>query len=170
MKRNIEDFENIYHANYEIISKHVLIKTQNVNDAQDIVQDVFYDFYKHWLKSDKEIEYPSAYLKTIANHHISNYYKQHNKEDTLKYNDEYIFNNIKDQSDLENEVLDLTTVDQIFEEINDLGEPDKTIMVARYRFDISFRELSEKLNIAESTIKSIAQRNLLKLKDKFSSK
>ena len=170
MKRNLDDFESIYHANYEIISKHVLMKTHNVNDAQDIVQDVFYDFYKHWLKNDKEIEYPSAYLKTIANHHLADYYKRHHIEDTLKYNEELIFNKIEDPNDLEADVLDLTSLDQIFKEIDLLGEPDKTIMVARYRFDISFRELSEKLDVAESTIKSIAQRNLLKLKDKFSSK
>ena len=51
MNKDIQEFEAIYHVNYEIISKHVLFKINNVNDAQDIVQDVFYDFYKHWLKN-----------------------------------------------------------------------------------------------------------------------
>ncbi len=170
MKKQNEAFEAIYHANFEIISKHVLFKCASVTDAQDIVQDVFYDFYKHWLKSDSPIEHPSAYLKTIANHHLASYYKQHQSEDTLKYNDDYIFNNIEDTGDLESNILDSSTVDTIFEEINKLGEPDKTILVARFRFDISFREIAAKLNMKESTIKSIAQKQLLYLKDKFSSK
>ena len=170
MKKQIEDFETIYHANYEIISKHVLFKLVNISDAQDIVSDVFYDFYKHWIKSETVIEHPSAYLKTIANHHIAEYYKQHHLEDTLKYNEDYVFSSIEDPLNLESSILDASTVDTIFNEINQLGEPDKTILVARFRFDLTFREIAEKLNMKESTIKSIAQKQLLNLKDKFSSK
>lgn len=169
MKKNIEEFETIYHANYEIISKHVLIKTSNVNDAQDIVQDVFYDFYKHWLKSEKAIEYPSAYLKQIANHHLSSYYHQKSHEDSSQFEDTNL-NQIADLHNIENEVIDELTLDLIFNEINLLKEPDKSILVARYRFDMTFKEIAEQFNIAESTIKSIVQRNLLKLKEKFSSK
>lgn len=170
MKKDIQEFEAIYHVNYEIVSKHVLFKIKSVNDAQDIVQDVFYDFYKHWLKSEKPIEYPSAYLKTIANHLISEYIKQHHFEDTLIFNEDYIFNSMQDPIDLEEKVLDQVTIDALFKEIDKLKEPDKTILVSRYRFDMTFKEIAQQFNSPESTVKSIVQKQLLYLKDKFSSK
>ncbi len=170
MNKDIQEFESIYHASFEIVSKHVLFKIHNVSDAQDIVQDVFYDFYKHWLNSETQIEKPGAYLKTIANHAIADYYKKHSLEDTLIYDDDNTFNNIVDHQDLEQEVLDQVTIDALFNEIDKLKEPDKTIMVLRFRFGLSFKEIAEKIQKPESTIKSMVQKHLLNLKDKFSSK
>jgi len=46
------------------------------------------------------------------------------------------------------------TAEQIFREINDLDEAEKTVFLLYYREDFSLREISQVLGLPEGTIKS----------------
>lgn len=163
------DFENIYHATYTHVSKHVFFKVQCLQDAQDIVQDLYYSLYRHMQKCVESIENPQAYLVQMANNELSKYYKDKAHRPVTTINDEIdFFGSIPDNYELELDVLDKVVADDLWIEINRFPDLEKNLLVARFRFDMSYSEISKQFNLPETTIKSKVYRSLEMLKKKFS--
>lgn len=163
-----QDFEAIYHATVTRLSKHVFFKVQSIEDAQDLVQDLYFDLYKHMQTCTERIENPQAYLIQMADHALTRYYRDKLRRPvTLIEDDTDPFSNIPDDQDLEDEVLDKLSEEILWSSINDLGEPEKSFMIARYRFDLSFVELAKAFDLPETTIKSKVYKVLESLKRKF---
>lgn len=160
------DFETIYRATFNTLSKHVYFKVAKLSDAEDIVQEVYMDYYRYIQAQNKEVENVQAYLIQIANNKLSHYYKD--KASLVSIEDDgNTFDQSEDPLQLEHTVLDKATLDQIFSEIMNLSEVDQHIMLGYYRFGLNYRELSEKLDMPESTIKSRAQKIIENLREKF---
>jgi len=161
-----ETFESIYRATFSTISKQVFFKVAKIEDAQDIVQDVYMDFYQYIIEKGKTVDNAQAYLMQIANNKLSHYYKDKTVEFTVE-DDQTLFNNISDPNDLEEDVLEKISLDEIWQEVLTLSEIDQHILIDYYRFGFNFREISERYNIPESTIKSRCQNAIRLLQDKF---
>jgi RNA polymerase sigma factor (sigma-70 family) len=161
-----ETFESIYRATFSTISKQVFFKVAKIEDAQDIVQDVYMDFYQYIIEKGKKVDNVQAYLMQIANNKLSHYYKDKTVEFTVE-DDQTLFNNISDPIDLEEDVLEKTSLDEIWQEVLILSEIDQHILIDYYRFGFNFREISERYNMPESTIKSRCQNAIHLLQDKF---
>lgn len=162
-----ELFETIYHASFTTLSKYFLMKTGHVQDAQDLLQDMYLDFYKMIINTDTPIENPIAYLKTMANHSLSKYYASKDQISTLKMDSDNFFEQIEDPLDLEISVLDKIDVETIWSYVEAMNEPVKTFILLRYRFNLNYREISEGMNIPESTVKSALYRALKEIKEKY---
>jgi len=63
MKNSEDDFKNIYYATFDELSKYVYFRVNNLEDAQDIVHDVYLDYYQHVFKKNKNVDHVIAYLK-----------------------------------------------------------------------------------------------------------
>jgi len=161
-----ETFESIYRATFSTISKQVFFKVAKVEDAQDIVQEVYMDFYQYIIEKGKTVDNVQAYLMQIANNKLAHYYKDKTVEFTVE-DDQALFNNISDPSDLEEDVLERISLDEIWQEVLTLSEIDQHILIDYYRFGFNFREISERYNMPESTIKSRCQNAIRLLQDKF---
>jgi RNA polymerase sigma factor (sigma-70 family) len=156
MKYNESDFEDIYNATHERISKHVFFKVQNSQDAQDIVQELFFAFYKHMLKCTAKIENPQAYLIQMANNELSKYYKKKaESEITIEIGEDGLdlIESVPDDFELELDVLKKIAIEKIWFEIDKLSLLDKDLLIARFRFDMTYEEISKKYSMPESTIK-----------------
>ena len=160
------DFETIYRATFNALSKHVYFKVAKMSDAEDIVQDVYLDYYRYIQAQDKVIENVQAYLIQIANNKLSHYYKDKASFASIE-DDGHIVDQTEDPLQLEHNVLDKATLDQIYAEIMNLDEVDQHIMLGYYRFGLNYRELSEKLEMPESTIKSRASKIIEQLRERF---
>jgi RNA polymerase sigma-70 factor (ECF subfamily) len=161
-----EAFESIYRATFSTISKQVFFKVAKIEDAQDIVQDVYMDFYQYIIEKGKTVDNAQAYLMQIANNKLAHYYKDKTVEFTVE-DDQTLFNNISDPNDLEEDVLERISLDDIWQEVLTLSEIDQHILIDYYRFGFNFREISERYNMPESTIKSRCQNAIRLLQDKF---
>lgn len=161
------DFELIYHATFHNLAKYVFIKTGNFYDAQDIVQNIYYDFYVHLQKTETKIENTKAYLIQMANHELAKYYKMKSitLETTIDQLD--IIDRIPDDFELELAIFDKVNLDNIWQSIEMLSEPNRSIMIGRFRFDISYNELAKIYQIPETTIKSRVYKIIDELKNKF---
>jgi RNA polymerase sigma factor (sigma-70 family) len=148
------------------LSKHVYFKVAKLEDAQDIVQEIYIDFYKYISSKGKKVDNVQAYLIQIANNKLSLYYKDKTFETTL-IKDEYLLESIEDENDLEFNVLERSTLDEIWNEVKTLSDLDQHILIDYYRFGLNFREISERYQIPESTIKSRCQNAIRQLRDKF---
>lgn len=162
-----KDFELIYHATFNSVSKYVFIKTGNFHDAQDIVQNIYYDFYIHLQKTTSKIDNPKAYLIQMANHELADFYK--NKKLTLQttIDQEDLLDRIPEDFDLELVIFDKMNLEKVWETIESIEEPDRSIMIGRFRFDMSYRELAKLYQMPETTVKSRVYKIIDHLKNKF---
>jgi len=168
MRYTEEDFETIYRATVNHVSKHVFFKVQNLQDAQDLVQDLYFELYKHMQSCTERIEYPQAYLISMANHALSTYYQAKLRRPVTLIDDEIdLFESLPDTFELETEVLDKITAEELWAQINKYPELDRNLLIARFRFDMSYSEISKQYNLPETTIKSKVYKTLEDLKKKF---
>lgn len=164
-QKNNELFETIYRATFNTISKYVYFKVAQLSDAEDIVQAIYIDFYNYIIKKNKSVENVQAYLTQIANHELSKYYKTKNElpitfsEENLK-----VLENIQDESDLEFEILSSNDSNKVFTLVKNLSLIDQKILGARFRYDMTFKEIAQLLSLSESTIKTRYYRALKELK------
>jgi len=164
-QKNTELFETIYRATFNTISKYVYFKVAQLSDAEDIVQAIYIDFYNYIIKKNKSVENVQAYLTQMANHELSKYYKSKNElpitfsEENLK-----VLENIQDESDLEFEILNSNNSIEVFNLVKNLSLIDQKILGARFRYDMTFKEIAQLLSLSENTIKTRYYRALKELK------
>ena len=166
-----ELFENIYHATFNILSKYVFFKVASLEDAQDIVQNVYAQYYNLVIQKNKVIENPQAYLMSMATNELTLYYKNKANQAILLTDDEFnIFENIPDDSDLALEIIEKSTVEMIYKQIKSLSKLDQKIIGGRFRYDLTFSEIATQLEVSENTIKTRYYRAIQTLKDKLDQK
>jgi len=169
MRYTEEDFETIYRATATKLTKHVFFKVQNLQDAQDLIQEIYYELYRHMIHCTEKIENPQAYLLQMANNELTSYYHDKLRRPVTLIDDEIdLFESLPDDFDLETDVLNKVTADALWSEIDKLPEPDKSLLVARFKYEISFSDLSQQFHLPETTIKSKVYKALENLKKKFS--
>lgn len=168
MRYTEEDFETIYRATVTKLSKHVFFKVQNLQDAQDFIQDLYYEFYRHLMNCTEKIENPQAYLIQMANNELTTYYHKKLRRPVTLIDDEIdLIESIPDEFDLETDVLNKITSEDLWVEINKLPELDKSLLVARFKFEMSFIDIAQQFNLPETTVKSKVYKSLEVLKKKF---
>lgn len=168
MKYSADDFNNIYHATFPQVSKFVHFKVGNLEDAQEIVQNVYLDFYRYIFSSDKAIENISAYLISMAKNELAHYYKT-KSEIPVVFNEanNQMLEQIPDDQDVEIEVINHLSSEEIWNIIDTMPQLDKQILIAHYRFDLSFSEIARSMNIPGSTIRSRHQTALQTIKSRI---
>lgn len=167
-QKNNELFETIYRATFNTISKYVYFKVAQLSDAEDIVQAIYFDFYNYIIKKNKSVENVQAYLTQMANHELSKYYKTKN-ELPITFSEENlrVLENIQDESDLEFEILNSNDSNKVFTLVKNLSLIDQKILGARFRYDMTFKEIAQLLSLSENTIKTRYYRALKELKQLY---
>jgi len=162
------DFESLYKATFTQLSQHVFFKVAQASDAQDIVQNVYSDFYTYVYRKGKVIDNVLAYLIQMANHELQKYYK---KKQALPVFDESEDQNwlesIEDPSDVEASTFNRFEIEAILKEIKNLSSLDQKILGAKFRYDLNFSEIASRLMLSENTIKTRYYRALKQLKEKL---
>ena len=147
-------FEQIY-KKYKglicfIIAKYIDLK----EDVMDIAQDVFLSFFNNADNIRSNIKY---YLTTSARNKALNHLKKNNKTSLIEVDKiDLLDEKIDDQSYLFNDIILILK--------NNLKEIEYKILLMHLIDEYTFKELSMKLGIKESSIKSIYFRTLEKAK------
>lgn len=165
-----EQFDTIYHATFSQLSKYVYFKLANLNDVEDLIQNIYIDFYQYIIKKNKKVENVQSYLTQMANNEISKYY-QSKKEQPILISEEstYLIDNIQDDVDLEFDILNQFESDLIYQLVKKLDVIDQKIIGGHFRFDMTFKEIALSLNTSENTIKTRYYRSLKILKQLYES-
>jgi len=139
MKYTPDDFNAIYHATFPQVSKFVHFKVADLEDGQEIVQNVYLDFYRYICRNDKQLDNVSAYLISMAKNELTRYYKTRSETPVvLEEEDNMMLEQIPDNQDLELEVLNSLSTQEIWAIIETMPKLDQQILVAHYRFDLPF--------------------------------
>ena len=168
MKYTPDDFDAIYHATFPQVSKFVHFKVADLEDAQEIVQNVYLDFYRYICKNDKQLDNVSAYLVSMAKNELTRYYKTRSETPVvLEDEDNLMLQQIPDDQDLELEVLNSLSTQEIWDIIETMPKLDKQILIAHYHFDLPFSEIARSLSMPGSTIRSRHQAAIETIKSRI---
>ncbi len=163
-----ETFETIYHATYKTMSKFVYFKTAQLADAEDMLQNVYINYYKSVIRQARSIENPQAYLLELAKNECAHYYKDKAfQQDHLIESDLNTLENIPSDTDLNLETIEKFTIDEIYDEVKTLTQLDQKIIGGRFRYELTFAEIADYCQISENTIKSRYYRALAQLRKKL---
>ncbi len=149
----IDLFKKIIDRYYDYIFSLIKKKIFNLEDVEDLVQNVFINFYKS-IENFDEKKPVKPYLYSIALNEIKIFYRQFKK--TLRLNENI---EIEDKRLIES----FYQVDDFI--LLDLNEKEKKIIQLLIE-GYSYQEISQRLKIPLNTVKSIIRRLRLKIKKK----
>ena len=166
---NEEILQEVYSKTYDDILRFVVSKCNNIEDVQDIVQNVYFNFYK--ALNTKEIENYTKYLFGIARNEIFKTYgilgvlKNNIPIFSLKATD-IEFN--KDDALTVNENFDSALIcNEIYKYLEDGDSLTFKIFILHFKYDTKIKDISKSLKISESTVKNRLYRTIKELKKKF---
>lgn len=163
-------FLDIYNQTNKDILAHITSKCKSFEDAKDIFQNVYLEIYKILVqKGTCYIETPESFVRTVAKQKIYWYYASSNKQKNI-----ISFSQInKDGKEFNlEEILSVMDNEYIMVEIKELINgflKDKSELTAKifkmfYFDDKTIPEISEILNLNQSTVKNHIYRMSKKLK------
>lgn len=144
-----EDIENVVEENADMVYRLALSRTKNKEDAQDVFQDVFLR-YTRANPSFESKEHEKAWFLRVTINCSKNIVNSSWFRNTTPLTEEIKFET-KEKHEIYYEVLKLPI-------------KDRTIIHLFYYEGFKTREISEMLNIKESTVKSRLKRTREKLK------
>lgn len=170
---NLKIFNNIYDKTYSDILKYIIIKCHNVNDANDIIQEVYLEFWNILNKKNIEETNIKSYLIGIAINKIKKHYTVVQRIKTISIFDKNekdieLINNLTNGINIENIVIKNEDWEQIWYFIkNKRNQNIPKIFYLYYVLELTIKDISKELQVSESYVKNIIYRTLKELYSLF---
>lgn len=166
---NLYKFKSIYDETYSDVLKYVIIKCHNVNDANDILQETYLEFWKILNKKELLQSNIKSYIIGIAINKIKKHYTILEKLKTVSLfqeNDKNIvlIDAIEDNLDIETLIIKNDDWDRIWKYIKNMKNQDiPKVFYLHYKLELSIKEIANILKVSESYIKNLLYRTLKEL-------
>ena len=138
----------------------IMSKTKDIDMSRDVTQDAF---LKLWLNKSSVIPSKAkSWLFTTAYNHMINLLKVKSRltgEDMIENKEDGTFNTIEH----------FDTKEIILEEIKNLNQRDRRLIVLRDVHKFTYAEIGDRMNLTETQVKVYLFRVRKKLKDKLKS-
>ena len=162
------EFEKIYKATYDDVLKYIVCHCSNMADVNEILQETYLAFYRV-LKTEKEIEHDLSYLLGIAKNKIKRHYSLMYRFRTIpllssKKEDVELIDLVSDDSDIEREVMMHLDAEEVWNHLKKKKIVIQKVFMLYYYFEMTHKEISELLQIPESTVKTYLYRTLHELR------
>ncbi len=170
---NLKQFNEIYDKTYSTVLKYVVIKCSNINDANDIIQEIYLELWRIINKKELDVTNIKSYLIGIANNKIKKHYTLIQKFRTISIfskneNDIDLIDNVGDDFNLDRFIVEKEEYEKAWDYIKTKKNQDiPKIFYLYYNLELSIREISKELKVSESYIKNIIYRTLKELRSFF---
>ena len=156
-------FETVYRETFDKISRHAFFRAPSLAEAEDITAAVYTNFYQYVVLKNKRPANELAYLIKMSNHELSRLYTR--KIDMLSFDDEdlQLRNTVPDNTDFELKVFETFENEDLWNAVSKLSQPEQQVLIARFRFDMTFQEIAIEMQQGESAVKLRYYRSLVKL-------
>lgn len=137
--------------------RYIRQHTKNVEDAEDILQDVFMSVYEHCAEFDEQKCNEQAWLYIIAKRKLVDYYRKQKGEKSLDAMEDYEIPGVDTMAKATNIISARQTV------ANALAKLDlrsRKIVIYKYFDGLSGEEIAEKMNLSVSNVRTILSRAL----------
>lgn len=167
MKVQIDKFEKIYNDTYNRTLKYIVIKCNNIEDINDIMQDTYLELLNKMKRNKLEkVENIDNYILGIATNIIKRHYTKKKKENIISYDDEDNITEllIQDDFDLEESIITKYNIDKVWEYIKNKELITIKIFYLYFGLGLKISEIAQELGAGESYIKNKIYRTLKELK------
>ncbi len=153
---------------YSIVKHKLAGQTFCESDIEHCVADTFSEFYCDLNKYDKATGSIRSWLCVIARNNAYDCLRRYKKDaGTLSLDNETVAEPMDDNLSIEETLLTKELRAELLQEIKSLGEPDCTILLRKYYFNQSSKEIATKLNLSISVVDTRTHRAIQKLRNKF---
>ena len=152
----LEGLQELYDEYYKLVYFCIIGLVENTLDTEDLVEEVFLKVYnvRDLLDSSKNIKY---YILTIAKNIAIDFLRK--KKTHIEYNDEYVLNYIVPTNN------NNPTFMELIEMLEDyLSKEEIDIIIYHFLYNETFDAIARKMGKPASTIRTIYNRSLKKVK------
>jgi len=160
-----EYFEAVYCETFEKLSRYVFFKAPGLAEAEDITATVYTNFYQYVVLKNKRPANELAYLIRISNHELSRLYSKNITRLSFDDEDLNLSETIADADDWEQDVFDQFANEALWIAVCSLQPAEQRVLIAKFRFDMTFQEIALAMNQGESAVKLRYYRSLKKLQN-----
>ncbi len=174
MKEKQEDiFDQIYNETYNYVLRFVISKCDNLDSVEDIMQDIYIKLHSIIKKDTSYITEYKSFLIKLARNELFKYYSLKNKLKLIMLgsinkddNESSIINNIKDESlNIEKEIIEKYDTEAIWSEIKKEDITTQKIIALYFLEEQKIKEISNLLNMNESSVKTKLYRAINRIKE-----
>ena len=168
---NLNKFNKIYDETYSDVLKYVIIKCHNINDANDIIQEVYLEFWRILNKKELVNSNIKSFLIGIAINKIRKHYTIVQRIKSIlasNKNDCDVLEKDKSNIDIEGLIIKKDDWDNVWNYIKQKKNRDVArIFYLYYVLELSIKDISRELNVGESYVKNIIFRTIKELYSLF---
>ena len=166
---NVQNFENLYQTTYDNTLRFIVIKCNNIEDINDIIQDTYIELYRKLKKSDLNIDSKDEknYIIGIAKNIIKRHYRKINNKNNEISLDEFENIEINANIDLQDDFITQDNAKQIWEYIEKKDIITAKIFYLYYILDYKIEDISKKMELNISNVKARLYRTLNEMKNLF---
>lgn len=157
MKISMEDFNEIYRENYQLVYKYLLSLTNNKDISEELTEETFYKAIIN-ISKFKNNSKLSTWLCKIARNLWIDEIKRKNK--IAEIND-------KDVIVTEDVFLEKEERMQLFKAIQKLDVLTRDVIYLKIKGDLSYKEIAEIMNTTETWVRVTFYRGKEKMKEWF---
>ena len=154
---------------YEAKLLNYILKISNINieDAEDILQEVFIKAYQNLNDFDLNLKFSNWIYSIAHNATISAFRKKKVRPQTVSWEDKDLNNILESTLDVENTSLQKLTYKQILKIINRLPLKYKDVLILKFMEGKDYREISDILHKPMGTIATLINRAKKSLKQEL---
>ncbi len=159
-KKNKDDFAEIIRRYQLPIRRYVVrLGCRDINDADDLLQDIFIKVYINLNDYDTDLKFSSWLYRIAHNEAISFYRKKRVRPAPVATEEEtHLFENIANETNF-TESLDIKINGDILRKaLAELEEHYRDVLVLRFFEEKSYTEISDILKIPEGTVGTLLNR------------
>jgi RNA polymerase sigma-70 factor (ECF subfamily) len=148
MERNVEqEFLDVYDTTADPVFRRCYFKTSDEDVARDLTQETFTKVWDY-LASGKEVHNLRAFIFTVANNLIKDYYKK-SKSVPMGTLLDYDPNSIPDPHE---DVEAKAEVEQMLRMLRELSDEDRDLLIMRLVEEMSPKQIADLLGERENTV------------------
>lgn len=137
-------------------------------DIEECVSDIFFEVYQCRDKIDLKKGSVKAFLLIVAERRAIKYYERKAKPYDTVTLDSPEGLDLRAETDVEREVERQEESRHLMDAIHSLGEPNGTIMIQKYYYGMTAKEIGKNLGMSKNAVEKRIKRGLKKLKQVLS--
>ncbi len=160
-------FENLYYETYNDVLKYVICNCSNIQDAKDIVQNVYVEVLKK-IKRNDIVKMNRSFVIGIAKNKIKDYYRFKFKNKIISLfsskNDLLLINNVSSDCNLQDDFIKEEDLKLVWQYLKKKNVIISKIFYLYYYMNFSIKDISKALNMSEANVKNYLYRTLKELR------
>lgn len=159
------DIKNVINQYYDMVHKIAYSKTQNVNDADDLTQEVFLKYLQSDKKFDSDNHIKNWLIRVTINTYLHQISSGWNKNTT--YMTDELLGAMEGENSNFSYEDNYVVEDDIYDIIKTLPDSNRNVLWDFYYKDMSIRQIALNENKTESAVKMLLSRSRKVLREKM---